>query len=77
MKSIPEINNKDYQIIFVGHSLGGAMATLSSFYCFDQNIIKAEPVLLTFGQPRVGNELFAKYFTKKVKQIYRFARSKD
>ena len=40
LQSLPEINNKNYQIIFVGHSLGGAMATLSSFYCFDQNIIK-------------------------------------
>ena len=77
LKSLSEINDENYQIIFVGHSLGGAIATISTFYCVDQNIIKAEPILLTFGQPRVGNELFAKNFTKKVKQIYRFARLKD
>ena len=57
--SLPEINDKDYQTIFIGHSLGGALATISSFYYVNQMNFKSEPVLITFGQPRVGNELFA------------------
>ena len=31
--------NKDYQIIFTGHSLGGAIATLASYY-FKKYILK-------------------------------------
>ena len=71
------INSTDYQIIFVGHSLGGALATISSFYYINQDIFKSEPILITYGQPRVGNEAFAKYLTNNIKQIYRFARGKD
>ena len=74
---LPEIKDKEYQIIFTGHSLGGALATISSFYCVNHNIIESEPVLITFGQPRVGNELFAKYLTENIKQIYRVARLND
>lgn len=73
---LSEINDPDYQTIFIGHSLGGALATISAFYCIDRNIIKNEPVLITFGQPRVGNDLFARYLTENIKQIYRIARLK-
>lgn len=71
------INSTDYQIIFVGHSLGGTLATISSFYYINQDIFKSEPILITYGQPRVGNEAFATYLTNNIKQIYRFARGKD
>ena len=70
-------NKSDYQTIFVGHSLGGALASLASFYTINQNIIKSEPILITFGQPRVGNEPFAMYLTENIQQIYRFARLND
>ena len=36
---LSEINDPDYQTIFIGHSLGGALATISAFYCIDRNII--------------------------------------
>ena len=75
--SLEEFKDSNYQTLFIGHSLGGALATIASFYCINQNIIKSEPILITFGQPRVGNDLFAKYLTKNLKQIYRFARPKD
>ena len=75
--SIPGFKDKEYQTIFTGHSLGGALATLAAFYFVDQNLISSEPILITFGQPRVGNILLAKYITQKIKQIYRFARPKD
>jgi len=75
--SLCENNDKDYQTIFIGHSLGGALATIASFYYVNQNKYKLEPILITFGQPRVGNELFAKYLTNNIKQIYRVARAND
>ena len=37
----------------------------------------AENILITFGQPKVGNEIFAKELTKNLKQIYRVARPND
>ena len=75
--SLPEFKNKELQTIFTGHSLGGALATISSFYCIEKHLIESEPILLTFGQPRVGNQQFAEYVTKNIKQIYRIARLKD
>lgn len=69
--------NKDYQIIFIGHSFGGAIATLS-IYSFVKNYIEdRDPVLITFGQPRVGNEEFAKKFNQLIPNVYRIAKTDD
>ena len=77
LASLPELMNKDYQIIFVGHSLGGAIATIASFYYNKNYNFTAENILITFGQPKVGNEKFSKELTKSLKQIYRIARPND
>ena len=69
--------NSDYQVIFTGHSLGGAIATLSSYYFAKNKISTNEPILITFGQPRVGNEEFAKNYMKLIPQIFRVARKGD
>ena len=69
--------NKDYQVIFTGHSLGGALATLSSYYYADKKLADNEPVLITFGQPRVGNEIFARKFMKLIPLVFRIARKGD
>jgi len=53
------------EIIFVGHSLGGALATLAaaeSKQLFPYKCIKC----CTFGSPRVGNESFVKLFNSTV-----------
>lgn len=61
----------------VGHSLGGALATLVA----DWVAIKSagEPILYTFGSPRVGMRPFAERFTQKVKEenIYRVYHKTD
>ena len=73
----PEFNDPQYQTIFIGHSLGGALATISSYFYIRNGRFKSKPILITFGQPRVGDENFAKYLTSKIKNIYRIARLKD
>ena len=42
-------NDPDYQVIFTGHSLGGAIATLASFYYIKKYNFTAENILITFG----------------------------
>ena len=71
------INDQNYQVIFIGHSLGGAIATISSFYYVKKYKFKAENILITFGQPRVGSEIFSKELTNNLGQIYRIARKND
>lgn len=70
-------SNKDYQIIFVGYDLGGAIATLASYYFAKNNFAENEPILITFGKPRVGNEQFAKNYMRTVSQVYRIENFED
>ena len=54
-----------YQVTNVGHSLGGALATLSAFYVattYPQARVRA----VTFGSPRVGNPAFKKAYSDYV-----------
>ena len=44
-------------LIITGHSLGGALATLCSY-----EYASANPIVYTFGSPRVGNPTFAKSY---------------
>mgnify|MGYP002625672995 FL=1 len=69
--------HKDYQIIFTGHSFGGATATLASYYFAKKKLAENELVLITFGQTRVGNEEFARDYMKLIKNVYRIAREDD
>ena len=77
LKNINGINDTEYQLIFTGHSIGGAIASISSFYLINEYKFNSENILITFGQPKVGNEIFAKYLTENLKQIYRIARPTD
>lgn len=69
-------NNDSKELIFVGHSLGGALATLGAcYYSLKYPNIKTSCV--TFGSPRVGNNDFAKIFNKNVAESYRFVNDND
>jgi len=48
----------------VGHSLGGALATLSADYVSARGIAQVE--LYTFGCPRVGDGIFARSVTRRL-----------
>ena len=50
------------KLLVTGHSLAGALGTLTvfDFMYYESDFIVTD--LITFGAPRVGNEQFAKYF---------------
>ena len=63
-------------VVCTGHSLGGALATLTAVdiqYNFpDKNI-----TCVTFGSPRVGNKAFAESFNKRVPDSWRYVNGDD
>jgi predicted lipase len=69
----------DYQIIFIGHSLGGAIATLSAVDFHDRFGYGDRISLYTFGQPRVGDLHWARYVNKLpfASRMYRVSRRGD
>ncbi|CAB4409351.1 unnamed protein product [Rhizophagus irregularis] len=62
----------DFRIGFMGHSLGGALATFSALDLIQKvpELAKNEKLFLaTFGQPRVGDEKFAKFVDDNLRVI--------
>lgn len=57
--SLLETYGKDKQIWCTGHSLGAAMATLIATRCHRLDNMP-NPVLFTFGSPRVGDKIYAR-----------------
>ncbi|KAI9759416.1 MAG: hypothetical protein M4579_002330 [Chaenotheca gracillima] len=52
----------DYQIVLVGHSLGGAVAALAGL---EIHRMGHTPHITTFGEPRVGNAALVKYIDSR------------
>ncbi|ORY51229.1 alpha/beta-hydrolase [Rhizoclosmatium globosum] len=69
----------DYDISFVGHSLGGAMAVVGAADAVVDGLAPATRVrIITFGQPRVGNSAFRDFVNgMKFKEISRIVQSGD
>lgn len=66
------------QIIFTGHSLGGALATIASLYfSIHHPTIRTKIYCVTFGSPRVGTKKFKKIYNKHVINSYRFVNHND
>ncbi|GMS80705.1 hypothetical protein PENTCL1PPCAC_2880, partial [Pristionchus entomophagus] len=68
----------DYDLWITGHSLGGALASLSSAHIvsldwYDQDRI----YLYTFGQPRVGDQDYANVHDSFVKTAFRVVHDRD
>ncbi|PWY76360.1 putative actin-related protein 2/3 complex subunit 1A [Aspergillus sclerotioniger CBS 115572] len=51
----------DYELVLVGHSLGGAVAALAGI---EMQLRGWEPTVTTFGEPKVGNKGFAEFLTR-------------
>jgi triacylglycerol lipase len=64
---------KKSQVFVTGHSLGGALAVISTLH-IDQEICKkkvfSSPILYSFASPRVGNQVFAREFPKNSYRIF-------
>uniref|UniRef100_A0A7E4VPQ7 Lipase_3 domain-containing protein n=1 Tax=Panagrellus redivivus TaxID=6233 RepID=A0A7E4VPQ7_PANRE len=68
------------KMLFTGHSLGGALASLASSMFAYEHPTMAKPdevFLITFGQPRVGNILYAAAHDKIVPNSWRLVHSHD
>lgn len=73
-KYIPE--NKNKSMVFTGHSLGGALATIASLY-YSYEFWNYPTSCITFGSPRVGCPSFANIFNKKITTSFRFVNDND
>ncbi|KAL0457360.1 UNVERIFIED_CONTAM: Lipase A [Sesamum latifolium] len=66
----------DIKIMVTGHSMGGAMAALCGLdlrlSLGEQNV-----QVMTFGQPRIGNAIFASYFNQLVPDTIRVTNGHD
>ncbi|KAK2601684.1 hypothetical protein QQS21_004759 [Conoideocrella luteorostrata] len=62
-----------YSLHVVGHSLGGAVATLAGVDLRNRGLITD---IITFGSPRVGNTYFSKYASRTGRGIMRRITSK-
>jgi len=51
----------EYQLILVGHSLGGAVAALAGL---DLQARGYDPKITTFGEPRIGNKVLVSYLDR-------------
>jgi|GEM_PF-1735331 len=65
----------DVDILFTGHSLGGALATLAALDVVET--LDLQPRTYTFASPRVGDEAFRDAFHEKVHTSWRVANIND
>ena len=67
---------KNKPIIFTGHSLGGAVATIGSLI-YSYKFFNYDISCITFGSPRVGCHSFADVFDRKIENSLRFVNDND
>mgnify|MGYP003585347281 CR=1 FL=1 len=58
--------NRDSTIYLIGHSLGGAAATLTAAALINFGVQPEQLQVITFGAPAVGNEAFRDQYTDKI-----------
>ncbi|KAJ9051668.1 hypothetical protein DSO57_1002368 [Entomophthora muscae] len=64
LKAVSELRvYQNYPLVLVGHSVGGAIATLSAPIIAQYLNIRPKAIrIVTFNQPRVGDESFTNYY---------------
>ncbi|KNG86064.1 putative actin-related protein 2/3 complex subunit 1A [Aspergillus nomiae NRRL 13137] len=55
---------RDYKVVLVGHSLGGAVAALAGL---EMQMRDWEPQVTTFGEPKIGNKEFVNFLNEAFK----------
>lgn len=72
------LQEKERPICFTGHSLGGALATLSSLDVqLSLDVPKKHVMVASFGSPRVGNDAFQELYDAEVPSHWRFVAGGD
>ena len=67
-----------YKLLVIGHSLGGAIASLASISLVYENITQSDHLTLyTYGMPRVGNRKYAETHDRLVPNSYRLVHHRD
>uniref|UniRef100_A0A1I7ZE77 Lipase_3 domain-containing protein n=1 Tax=Steinernema glaseri TaxID=37863 RepID=A0A1I7ZE77_9BILA len=70
--------NPDYEVWVTGHSLGGAMASLCAATLAHNGLVNTQNLkLMTFGQPRVGDKVYAAVHDALVLYSYRVVHNRD
>lgn len=68
----------NYTVTLTGHSLGGAIATLTSVYVNKfLGVAWSDIGLVTFGEPRIGNLAFARWFNAQSQRHLRVVNNRD
>ena len=67
---------KGYHFAFTGHSIGGAIASLTALKARFLGLVDADAIsLYTFGEPRSGDSVLAETFNKYIPNNYRIVHS--
>ena len=64
------------EVVLVGHSLGGALATLAGLD-IAENVPGKDVSVYTFGSPKVGNAAFVDAYSPRVPNTYRIVNDAD
>ncbi len=70
------VAEKDRPILFTGHSMGGALASMAALDLKQQSIGTIHSVY-TFGCPPIGNQAFATKYDRAVPTTYRVVNQSD
>ncbi|MHA2171143.1 MAG: lipase family protein [Candidatus Kariarchaeaceae archaeon] len=70
-----ELSQAPYTVYCTGHSLGATLATLLALEL--KKSLKIDPILYTYGSPKIGNRWFRRHFNGKVKKSYRIVNDED
>jgi hypothetical protein len=72
VNDIRQLYQPGQRLVLAGHSLGGALATLVAYALAD-----LQPVVYTYGQPRVGDRRLSADIDHKIRRYYRFVHTND
>eukprot|EP01080_Neovahlkampfia_damariscottae_P004640 gene4640-8213_t len=68
---------EDVRILITGHSRGGALGEICAAVLSEESQFRGKIDLISYGKPRVGNEIFVKRYSSFVKNQYRVVNRKD
>uniref|UniRef100_A0A0K0ECY4 Lipase_3 domain-containing protein n=1 Tax=Strongyloides stercoralis TaxID=6248 RepID=A0A0K0ECY4_STRER len=72
------MKKKYKNVIFTGHSLGGALSVLDAYECVYRKICNGKTTkVVTLGSPRTGDKSFAVSFNKLIPNTYRVVNRYD